>query len=185
MVKRLVVTGYRPHELGIFNETHPGVPIIKEALRQQLLAQLDEGLEWVIVSGQLGVEAWTCDVVRELKEEYTHLKYAVLLPFQGQEERWNETNKAKFEEMVLKADFSTYLTNRPYAGPWQFQKKDEFLFENSDGILFVYDEENEGSPKFTKRAAERFQEQHPYELFVIDVFQLQLIQEDMQREQWD
>ncbi|HEY9582539.1 MAG TPA: SLOG family protein, partial [Savagea sp.] len=92
MVKRLVVTGYRPHELGIFNETHPGVAIIKEALRQQLLAQLDEGLEWVIVSGQLGVEAWTCDVVRELKEEYTHLKYAVLLPFQGQEERWNETN---------------------------------------------------------------------------------------------
>ena len=49
----------------------------------------------------------------------------------------------------------------------------------------MYDEENEGSPKFTKRAAEQFQEQHPYELFIIDAFQLQLIQEDMQREQWD
>lgn len=30
MLKRLVVTGYKAHELGIFNDSHPGVHIIKK-----------------------------------------------------------------------------------------------------------------------------------------------------------
>jgi len=55
-MKRLVVTGYKQHELGIFKEDHPAIGFIKKALETQLVALLDEGLEWVIVSGQLGVE---------------------------------------------------------------------------------------------------------------------------------
>lgn len=30
MIKTLFITGYRPHELGIFNEQHPGIAIIKK-----------------------------------------------------------------------------------------------------------------------------------------------------------
>lgn len=33
MVKRLVVTGYKAHELGIFNDSHPGIAIIKKRLK--------------------------------------------------------------------------------------------------------------------------------------------------------
>ncbi|MET1015082.1 MAG: SLOG family protein, partial [Paenisporosarcina sp.] len=51
MVKRLIVTGYKPHELGIFDDKHPGLAIIKKALTSQLVAQIDEGLEWVIICG--------------------------------------------------------------------------------------------------------------------------------------
>jgi uncharacterized phage-like protein YoqJ len=71
MVKRLIVTGYKPHELGIFDDKHPGVVIIKKALESQLIAQIDEGLEWVIISGQLGVEMWAAEVVLELKKPTT------------------------------------------------------------------------------------------------------------------
>ena len=69
-MKRLVVTGYKQHELGIFDDKHPGIDYIKKALRSRFLDLLDEGLEWVIVSGQLGVEAWAVEVVIELKEQY-------------------------------------------------------------------------------------------------------------------
>ena len=87
-MKRLVVTGYKQHELGIFDDQHPGIEYIKKAIKSRFLDLLDEGLEWVIVSGQLGVEAWAVEVVIELKEIYPELKYAVITPFLEQEKNW-------------------------------------------------------------------------------------------------
>lgn len=185
MTKRLVITGYKPFELGIFSEDHEGIPIIKRAIRDRLIEKIDEGLEWVIVSGQLGVEAWACDVVRELQETYPSLHYAVLLPFRGQEERWNEANQMKFEEMVALADYSVFISDKPYEAPWQFQAADDFMLRNSDSMLIVYDEENEGSPKFRKRKAERYAANHPYEVELITAHDLQWIAEELQMEKWE
>jgi uncharacterized phage-like protein YoqJ len=47
-MKTLLVTGYRAHELGIFDNKHPGIPYIKKALAARLLPLVEEGLEWVI-----------------------------------------------------------------------------------------------------------------------------------------
>ena len=44
-MKRVVVTGYKQHELGIFDDKHPGIGFIKKALESQFIALLDEGLE--------------------------------------------------------------------------------------------------------------------------------------------
>ena len=184
MLKTLFVTGYRPHELGIFNEKHPGVAIIKKALHDQLLVLCDEGLEWVVVSGQLGVEYWATEVVRELKNTYPDLKYSVITPFLEQEKNWNDQKKAQYFEMMNAADFTTAVTKRPYEAPWQFIEKDKFIINNTDGALIVYDEDNEASPKYVLRLIEKFQENHTYELFRINAYDLQLIAEEMQRADW-
>lgn len=98
MTKRIIVSGYKAHELGIFNEQHPGIAIIKKALTDQLLTLLDQGLEWVIVSGQLGVETWAIECVWELQEEYPQLQYAVITPFLDQQTNWNETKKSSMNK---------------------------------------------------------------------------------------
>ena len=49
MIQSLYVSGYRPHELGIFNEKHPGIQIIKKAIENELRSLIEDGLEWVIV----------------------------------------------------------------------------------------------------------------------------------------
>ena len=100
ILKRLVVTGYKQHELGIFDDKHPGIRFIKKALEKRLVSFLEEGLEWVIVSGQLGIETWAAEVVLDLKKEYTGLKYAVITPFLEQEKNWNETKKEKYQRIV-------------------------------------------------------------------------------------
>ena len=69
VIKSIYVSGYRPHELGIFNNRHPGLPIIKRAITERLEQLLEASLEWVIISGQPGVETWTAEVVIELKKE--------------------------------------------------------------------------------------------------------------------
>lgn len=179
--KRIVVTGYKPHELGLFDDKNPGIGYIKKALEKKLLMLIDEGLEWVLVSGQQGVETWVTEVVLELKKEHSQLKYAVMTPFQDQEKNWNEANKEKFQSLVANADYHVSLTNKPYEAPWQFIEKDKFFLRNSDGILLVYDEENPGSPKFIKKSAEKHAEKTDYKVLTISADDLQAVIED---EQW-
>lgn len=183
-MKRLIVTGYKQHELGIFDDQHPGIKYIKLALESQFLALLDEGLEWVIVSGQLGVEAWAVEVVIELKETYPQLNYAVITPFIDQEKNWNETNKEKYEELIINADYHVSLTSIPYEAPWQFIEKNKFFLRNSDGLLILYDSENEGSPKFLKEAADSYADTSDYQVITITPDDLQMIAEDEQMKEW-
>ena len=184
MLKRLVITGYKQHELGIFDEKHPGIRFIKKALENRLLPLIDEGLEWVIVSGQLGVETWAAELIFELKKVHPDLKLAVITPFLEQEKNWNETKQEQYRAIIANADFHTSLTKKPYEAPWQFVEKNKFFMRNSDGILIIYDSENEGSPKFIKEAADRYAEKSNYQVITITADDLQLIAEDEQMEEW-
>lgn len=184
MIQSIYVSGYRPHELGIFNEKHPGIQVIKKAVENTLRSLIDEGLEWVIISGQPGVETWTAEVVIELQVEFPHLKYAVITPFLEIEKNWNEEKQAKYAYILSKADFVTSVTKRPYEAPWQFVEKDKFIIQNTDGLLLVYDEEHEGSPKYLKGLVEKYMERNEYELITITSYDLQTIAEEMQRAEW-
>ena len=184
MIKSIFVTGYRPHELGIFNNTHPGVAIIKKALEQQLRILIDDGLEWVVISGQQGVETWTAEVVLELQAEFPELKYSVITPFLEQEKNWNEQKQGTYMHIFSKANFVTSVTKRPYEAPWQFIEKDKFIIDNTDAMLLVYDEENEASPKYVLKLVEKYMEKNDYELLTINAYDLQLIAEELQQEDW-
>ncbi|MEK4228064.1 DUF1273 domain-containing protein [Solibacillus sp. FSL H8-0538] len=184
MIKTVFVTGYRPHELGIFNDKHPGVLIIKKAIENQLRMLVDAGLEWVVISGQQGVETWTAQVVLALQEEFPELKYSLITPFLEQEKNWNEQKRETYMQIVSKANFVTSVTRRPYEAPWQFIEKDKFIIDNTDAMLLVYDEDNEGSPKYVLKLVEKYMDAHKYELLKINAYDLQMIAEEMQREDW-
>ena len=184
-MKRLVITGYKQHEIGVFDEKHPGVAFIKKALENHLIQLIDDGLEWVILSGQLGVETWAAELVIDLKKEFPQLKYAIITPFLDQEKKWNDTKQEKYREICEKADFHTSVTKKPYEGPWQFIEKNKFIIRNSDGMLIVYDEENEGSPKFMKELAQKYAERQDYHIISISADDLQLIAEEEQLNRWE
>lgn len=52
-MKNLLVTGYRAHELGIFDNKHPGIPYIKKALSNRLKPLIEEGVEWIITPASM------------------------------------------------------------------------------------------------------------------------------------
>ena len=183
-MKTIYVTGYRAQELGIFNDKHPGIAVIKKALYDQLYPLCDAGLEWIVISGQLGVESWAAETALELKKEFPTLKYSVITPFLEQEKNWNEQKQAQYMHMVSNADFVTSVTKRPYEAPWQFIEKDKFIITNTDGMLLIYDEDNEGSPKYILKLVEKYMEQHEYELIRINAYDLQMVAEELQRSDW-
>lgn len=178
MLNRVLVTGYRATELGIFSLKHKGIPIIKTAITKQLLALIDEGLEWVIVSGQWGVELWAAEAALELKKQVPNLRLAVITPFLEQDEKWSEEKRGIYSGVMQKADFVSSVTKTKYEGTWQFAEKDKFLLRNSDGLLLLYDEENEGSPRFIKRQAMQMAEKREYPIISISAYDLQSIADE-------
>jgi uncharacterized phage-like protein YoqJ len=179
MTKTVVVTGYKAHELGIFTEKHPAVQYLKKTIERKLIPLIEEGLEWVIISGQLGVELWSAEVVFELQNHYSDLKLAVLTPFLKQESRWKEDTQQYYESVLSRADFVRAISNRPYESPAQLRMKNEFLIEKSDALLVLFDEERPGSPEFYLKAARKKQKiDASYEILTISFEEVNMVIQD-------
>jgi uncharacterized phage-like protein YoqJ len=146
-MKTIVVSGYKSTELGIFKENDPRVAFIKAAIEKRLISFIEEGLEWVIITGQLGVEMWTAEVVLDLKDNYD-INIAMIPPFESQENRWPDLLKEKYQELTFIVDFFQPLYKGDYKGPYQFQAKNKWLVDKSDGCLLLMDEDNQGSNKY-------------------------------------
>lgn len=185
MIKVLVISGYKPFELGIFKHDHPSVHYIKAAIKKALMPMVEDGLEWVLISGQLGVELWGAEVVFDLQLEFPELRLAVITPFLDQEASWNENNKEWYASILAQADFIDSVTKKGYEKPWQFRLKNQFFIEKTDGMLLLYDQEKEGSPKYLYELALQYQNNNPYHIEVITFYDLQMIVEEEQLKQED
>lgn len=181
MAKVVVVSGYKPHELGIFGQKHPSIHYIKAAIKKSLASLIEEGLEWVIISGQLGTELWAAEVVFDLQSEgYDDLKLAVIMPFLHQEENWKDENKEWYESILVQADYVDSITKKKYESPRQFILKNQFLIGKSDTLLLLYDLDREGTPKYIFETACQYKEKNEYDIILIDFYELQSIVEEEQ-----
>jgi uncharacterized phage-like protein YoqJ len=177
-MKNITITGYKPYELGIFQKDHASVEFIKKAIFKEIVPLLEEGLEWVIISGQLGVELWAAEVVFDLQIHFPELKLAVLTPYLSQEEKWSDGNKEWYESILAQADFVESITHKPYESPKQFHLKNQVLLRKSNLAIIMYDSEKEGSPKFFYESAKRYSEMNEYQIREITFYDLQLIVEE-------
>ncbi|OEH92986.1 DUF1273 domain-containing protein [Bacillus solimangrovi] len=179
-MKVVTVTGYKPYELGIFQDSHPAVHFIKKALKKQIVQLVEGGLEWILISGQPGVELWCAEVVFELQEQYPVLQLGVITAILNHHERWKDEQKESYEMILAQADYVDTLSKRPYEGPWQFRNLNEWLIDKSDALLVIYDEEKQGTPQYLLNVARRAQEHEQYEIIMITPFDIQMIAEDEQ-----
>ena len=67
MVKTAYITGYKSYELNIFKEDAPEIKYLKAFIENKIKTLIEEGLEWVLIQGQLGIELWAAEVVIALK----------------------------------------------------------------------------------------------------------------------
>ncbi|GKT02669.1 DUF1273 domain-containing protein [Furfurilactobacillus sp. WILCCON 0119] len=172
-MSRLWVSGYRSYELGVFGTKDPKLAVIQFALKQALINQIENGVDWIITGGQLGVEQWVVTVANELKTDYPQLKVAVMLPFAEFGGNWNEANQAQLSALLETADFTASVSDQPYQSPQQLKNYQAFMLSHTDAALLVYDEEHEGKPSYDYLAIKAFSEDHPYTVTLIDFDWLQ------------
>ncbi|SDJ68134.1 SLOG family protein [Sediminibacillus albus] len=180
----LAVTGYKPMEMNIFKEDDPKIAYIKAAIQKKIIAFIEEGLEWVLISGQMGVELWTGEVIIELQEAY-NIKLGIIPPFQNQESRWPEAIQHKYQELTSCADFFQPLYQSEYKGPFQFKAKNKWLVEKSNGCLILLDSEYPGSCRFYHEEAQLANQSNGYPIYLITPMDLDDVVQELQMEDPD
>lgn len=140
-------------ELNIFKADDPRIHFIRAALEKRLIGFAEEGLEWVLISGQMGVELWTAEVVLDMKETYP-VNLGIFPPFENQASRWPEALQEKYEEIIAACDFYKPIYQGDYRGAFQFKAKNMWLADKSDGCLLLMDEEFPGSNRYFYEAAQ-------------------------------
>lgn len=185
-MKNLLVTGYRAHELQIFDQKNKNIPYIKKAIEGKLIPLIEEGLEWIITPGQLGADLWACETVIELRKQYPHLKLSIITAFSNPEEKWKEDTQTYYKGIVEQVDYYGAVSNQAYVGPWQFQARDELLFRKTDGILLFYDEDSaESSAKFVKERAMKKHNEDGYCFISISAEDIQNVADEENRHSFD
>lgn len=172
-VKRLYITGYRSFELGVFQEEDAKIVIIKKVIRNHILSFIDQGVEWILLSGNLGVEYWAFEVIEELKREYDELKVAIIYPFLNFGEKWNEKNLVKKRHVEEHADFVEYTSHKEYENPQQLKNHTQFLLTHTECALIIYEEEYEGKSKYFYQDVKKYQEKNSYTLDQVTLDDLQ------------
>lgn len=176
------MSGYRSYEVSVFADDDPKLKYIKLYFEKRLKEYIEEGLEWVIISGNIGTELWAGQVVLDLKNDYPEIKLAVLLPFTGFQSNWNEKNQAVFNAVIEKADYLNYTSSSEYQNPGQLKGNQEFIIKNTDGCLLFYDTEHEGKAKFFYELAKAYQDVSTYVVDLISFDELQWFITDLEDE---
>lgn len=168
MAVSMAISGYKPHEIGVFNERHEQLPFLKKALRRKIEAAVDEyGVEWIVISGQAGVELWAGEAVIDMKKEGAAVQLAVLAPFLQQEERYQEAVKELYQTVWQQSDYRAWITERPYESPEQLKQKNRFIVDKTDVMLLLYDTDKPGTPSFYLETAHSRQERDHYPIVYI------------------
>lgn len=168
MVSVLVV-GYKAFDLGIFGDKDQRLKIIKAAIRRDLIYLLENGMKWLVFTGNLGFEVWVLEVAKELQEEY-NFQLATIFIFENQGENWNEANQEKLANFK-NVDFIKYAYPS-YENPSQFRTYNQFLLESTDGAYLFYDEENETKLKYLYRMMKENKQYHIKKLTFDDLNEL-------------
>jgi len=182
-MKTLLVTGYRAHEIGVFDQKHKGIPYIKKAIAARLIPLLEDGLEWVITPGQYGADLWACEVVIALKKWYPRLKLSIITAYPNPEDSWKPERQDYYRDILKGVDYYGSVSREPYKGVWQLKARDELLLRKSDGMLLFYDEDaGEASPKYMKMHALKRREADGYLYLNITADEVQSIADEEQRD---
>jgi len=135
---------------------------VKERLRGAVERAVNRGIATFISGGALGVDQWAVDIVLEVRAERQKrspqgiggIKLVIARPFPSQPNRWPREARRHYEKILQKAERIIETDNDPYAA-WKLQKRNEWMVDNSDAVIAVWD----GHPSGTANTVEYARQQ--------------------------
>ncbi len=102
-----------------------------------------------------GFDLLAAETLLRMKESYPHVRLIACIPYYGQEEKYSETDKKRYVEIVKKADEQALISDRYYKGC--MLKRDRYMADRAD-ILVAYKRKDTGGTAYTVRY---FQKKYP------------------------
>lgn len=89
---------------------------------------------YIISGGALGFDQFLIYIALKLK-----IPYAVYIPCENQESRWNDDHKKQYRRYLDKADKIVYVSKEPYK-PYLMQRRNEAMLRDSEAVLALYND---------------------------------------------
>ena len=184
---RIWITGFRSYELGVMGTKDPKLMVIKYALRKILENAIQDGTDWLITGGQLGIEQWAIEVALELRDEaYPEFQIALMTPFSKFGSQWNEANAEKLTQLKSSVNFTSAVSQGDFAGRNQMVTYQNFMLTHTDEAVIFFDEEaTESKARYDDVAIHDFAENHDYPVRRVDLDRLQDYATEYQETLWE
>lgn len=175
---KLWLTGYRNYEMNIFQPTDQRIKILRELLKAQLQQKVFNGLKWVLLGGEPGIEQWGAEAAVALKKTEPDLKVALLLPYAEFGNRWKPEKQAALDQLKQQVDFTGEVSRQPYTAPQQLRNWQQFMLQHTDEALLVYDLQYPGKCQYAYQAVKKYQQRRTYNLTLLDMDWLEVSSQD-------
>ena len=147
-------TGHRPHKLPWrYNEADSRCLALKAVLAGQITQLVDAGVTDFYSGGADGVDCWASLIVLELRKKNPALRLHMLLPHEGQADKWSDSAQDRYHSILEKADSVEYVSREYYDGC--MLDRNHRLVEATGVLLAVYNGEWRGGTAATVRYARK------------------------------
>ena len=143
-MKACAFTGHRPSGFSFgLDESDVMCRGIICALRVQIKRLYNMGVKTFNTGCATGVDTWAAEIVLDEKVRCKDMRLIAAVPFKGQDEGWDPSEKRRYREILEGCDEVVTLGDKFYRGA--FLKRDRYMVDNSDAVIAVYDENNHSS----------------------------------------
>ena len=152
---KIALTGHRPHKLG--NEYSCFGPV-SDKIKIKLQDFIDNH-KTEITTGISGM-ALGADTIWALSCLHNEIPLIAAIPFEGQELKWPKDRQVVYHS-ILGYDIVTikYVCDPGYA-PWKMQKRNEWMVDNCDLLIAVWDGSEGGTSNCIKYASKKGRKIH-------------------------
>lgn len=152
MSSTVCFTGHRPNKLGGYKASENKELLWK--LHEVIVDHIEnKGVSVFITGMALGVDTWAARIVIKLKEKYPELHLVAAIPCKTQSDRWGVDAKAEYEWILDRCDDVYYISDE-YTDTCM-QDRNEYMVDNSDYIIAVWDGTKGGTANCVKYAKKR------------------------------
>lgn len=136
-------TGHRPNKLGGYRVPNPTFNSVMEGMDKILLELRPDA---VICGMALGVDQWLAELCI-----FNGIPYIAAIPFQGFDSRWPEPSRVKYRQLLDAASRVEVVCTGGYE-PWKMQRRNEWMVDNCDRLLAVFDGTDGGTANCVRYA---------------------------------
>ena len=153
-IKTVAFTGHRPEKLpwGTDENSAEGV-LFKFRLRETLEYLIGRGYTDFLSGAARGFDTIAAEMVISLREIYPWIRLTVVLPCADQARKWDDVDRARWENIVTNSDHVETLA-RTFDRGCMF-RRNRYLVDHADLVLACYDGDPHSGTGMTVNYAHR------------------------------
>ena len=120
-----------------YDETDARCVEFRFRLREALEYLIGQGYTDFMSGGALGFDQMAAEIVLSLREKYPWVRLVMVIPFDGQADKWSREQRGRWLEIIEASDKVIHISHAYDKGV--FFRRNHYLVENANLLLAAYD----------------------------------------------